>query len=50
MFSRRAFSVASQVAWNSLPDYPCETGHVPLTVFAGPENFSFLVLLAYTAH
>ena len=50
MFSRRAFSVAGQVAWNSLPDYPGETGHVPLTVFAGPENFSFLVLLAYTAH
>jgi len=28
----------------------CEIRRVPLTVFAGLENVSFLVLLAYTAH
>jgi len=40
MFDCRAFSVAGPAAWNSLVNY------LP----PGPENFSFLVLLAYTAH
>jgi len=41
MFGRRVFSVAGPAACNSLPDYLRDPG---------PENFSFLVLLAYTAH
>ena len=41
MFGRRVFSVAGPAACNSLPDYLRDPGR---------ENFSFLVLLAYTAH
>ena len=52
MFGRRTFSVAGLAACNSLPDYLRD----PSRTFdsfcwdLGPENFSFLVLLACTAH
>jgi len=50
MFGRQAFSVAGPAAWNSLPDYLRDPSRSFRQFSQGPENFSFLVLLAYTSH
>jgi len=46
-FRRPAFSVASPAAWNSLP---ARSVTFRWQFSPGPENFSFLVLIAYTVH
>jgi len=50
MFGRRAFSVAGPAAWNSLPELPARSVTFLWQFSSGPENFAFLVSLAYTAH
>ena len=49
MFGRRAFSVASPAAWNSLPDYLRDPTR-SVDSFRCDLKTSFLVLLAYTVH
>jgi len=50
MFSRRAFSVAGQAAWNSLLDYLRDPTHSVDSFHRDLKPLSFLVLLAYAAH
>jgi len=49
MFGRRAFSVASQAAWNSLPDCLRDPTHSIDSFHRDLKTF-LLVLLAYTTH
>jgi len=50
MFSRRAFSVAGPVAWNSLPDYLQDPTRSIDSFRRDLKTLFFLVLLVYTVH